>query len=376
MHKLLGALMASSCNGIDTMLLDCGEAGGISAIIKMVLNFLFGGVVTVATIGLIAVGVRYLSARDNEQQIAQAKRRALQIIIGLATATMLWVLVPLALPGMSEGGIDGTLSELDEKSQFTGNTKAEPLTTPSSDTTNSTNSNSSNASNSNNGTAETTDGNIATSVDDAVWNNGNECSGEKIFPGKKYNLTEKEKGYFSELVARENCRGKKTGDETFTLGCRLLATQIINLYEEREYNRKGVEGCSGGACFYKNLKKWVTSDKWYAANKSSNNGLRPGKYSNINSDEAVEYVIVNGNRVLPKFVTRYDGLYHWTEGRSGFKGLRTISEAAAAVPMQTVVKGKSRYLWCIERKDTSKKANGPYNEVFNYEDSYRKALGM
>ncbi len=374
MHKLFGALMASSCNGIDTMLVDCGEDGGISTIIKMVLNFLLGGVVTVATIGLIAVGVRYLAARDNEQQVAQAKRRALQIIIGLATATMLWVLVPLALPGMSEGGIDGTLSELDDKSKFTGNTEVEPFTTPSSNTTGPS---SNSSSTTNNGTAETTpDSNIATSVDDAVWNNGNECSGEKIYPGKRYNLTKKEKGYFSELVARENCRSNAVGNATITLGCRLLATQIINLYEEREYNRKGVEGCTSGVCFYKDLKKWVTSDKWYAANKSSNNGLRPGKYSNRNSDEAVEYVIVNGNRVLPKFVTRYDGLYHWTERRKGFKGLRTISEAAAAVPMQTVVKGKSRYFWCIERKQTSKKKNGPYNEVFNYEDSYRKALGM
>ena len=90
-------------------------------------------------------------------------------------------------------------------------------------------------------------------------------------------------------------------------------------------------------------------------------------------------VVVNGNRALPKFVNRYDGLYHWTSpsySNSTYLGMNSISEAAKAVPMKTKVKSGERYLWCLERKQTSNKYNGPYNEVFNYDDRYRRAVGM
>jgi len=223
----------------------------------------------------------------------------------------------------------------------------------------------------------TPDSKNAYKVEDAVWNNGNECSSAKVWPATKYEMDQETISYFSELVARENCRSNKK-DDTVIFGCRLLATQIINLYEERKHDRGGKEGCSGGACYYKDMKKWVTSDQWYHANKSHD--LHPGTYSNSNSTQAVIDVIVNGNRALPKFVNRYDGLYHWTNsskyGNKSYLGMDTIAEAAAAVPMKTKVKPGERYLWCIERKKTSNSYNGPYNEVFNYDNNYRKAVGM
>ena len=380
MHNQFIVYFANSCNGLDTNIIGCSEGGGISTIIKTVLNIIFAGISILATVGLILVGVRYMAARDDESQVAMAKKRALDIVIGLVAAGTVWVVVSLVLPGVDESTIDGTLSKLDDAMSSMPITRPGRIAEPYSSSSHSSNPSTSGQSSrpSSQPSSQPSSGSPATSVYDAVWNNGNECSGAKYFPGKKYALTEEEIRYFSELVRRENCSSSKQSAEVI-LGCKLLATQIINLYEEREFNRGGKEGCnSSGQCFYKNMKKWVTSDEWYNCNKKGPR-LQPGKEleKNPNPRQAVIDVIVNGNRVMPKFVTRYDGLYHWTEHRSGFINMPTIEAASKAVPMKTKVKSSGdRYLWCIERKKTRKETNGPYNEVFNYDNSYKKKLGL
>ena len=343
--------------------------GGVHKIMQFGIETFTIGVVVLGTIGIIIVGLMYMTSRDSEEQVAKAKHRFLQIVIGIAAFFLFDLVISMLLPGgiaSSEPTIIASTSERKERPQI-------DLSTPE-DSKDSKKPSKSGDSDESGGSSS--GGSVAQSVKDAVWNNGNECSGEKIFKATKYALTDEEIKYFSELVAIENCRGEGKS-KTQKLGCRLLATQIINLYEERKHDRSGKEGCSsGGSCYYKDLKKWITHDKWYAVNHHG--GMSPGKYSNSNSREAVIDVIVNGNRVMPKFVSRYDGLYHWTNDSYGssYWGLNSISEAAKAVPMKTQVKSGGRYLWCIERKQTSNKYNGPYNEVFNYADSYRKAVGM
>ena len=346
--------------------------GGVRKVIQFVIDTFTIGVVLLATIGIIWVGYLYMTARDNQEQVSKAKRRFVEIAIGLVVFVLLDLITSLFLPGGMLSGAPSVVSTSSERIEV----PEEELKPPDNAKPGGGGGSPSKPSNPGDSPGSSDD-KRAKSVSEAVWENGNECSAKKVFEGKKYALTNEEIKYFSELVAIENCRSESSKAEV-KLGCRLLATQIINLYEERKHDRGSKVGCSsGGSCYYKDLKKWITHDKWYAVNHHG--GMSPGKYSNSNSRAAVIDVIVNGNRAMPKFVSRYDGLNHWTNpsySNSSYLGLNSISEAAKAVPMKTKVKPGERYLWCIERKQTSNKYNGPYNEVFNYDNNYRKAVGM
>ncbi len=356
--------------GAETAIFGDGNGcycGGVNKIIQFGIDTFTIGVVVLATIGIIWVGYLIMTARDNQEQVSQAKRRIVQIVIGIVAFVMFDVLISLFLPGGIIDSAPTIIATSSEKKEYEEPDLSPPDKEPSGSNNPGGSTKPSNLSNDNKKTA--------TKVSEAVWNNGNECSATPIWSATKYNLTDEEIKYFSELVAIENCRSTSSKKEV-VMGCKLLASQIINLYEERKHDRGGKEGCgSGGACYYKDMKKWVTHDEWYQVNKYQG-GLRYGKYMNSNSTAAVKDVIVNGNRVLPKFVSRYDGLYHWTKHYSGFINLGSIEAASKAIPMKTKVKSGERYLWCIERKQTSNKANGPYNEVFNYDDRYRRAVGM
>jgi len=111
---LIRILADSSCNGVGTNLLGCAEGEGIGSIIKLVINIMFAGIVVAGTIGIIIVGARIMTARDNVAQVEKAKTRVAEIVIGLIAATVLWLVVPLVLPNVDESGINKTLAELDK----------------------------------------------------------------------------------------------------------------------------------------------------------------------------------------------------------------------------------------------------------------------
>jgi hypothetical protein len=77
---------------------------GIFEIIHMVVRILVAGVGVVGTIGIIWCGFIILSARDNEAQVAQAKRRLIDIVIGIAIFGLAGLLVELFLPGGETAG--------------------------------------------------------------------------------------------------------------------------------------------------------------------------------------------------------------------------------------------------------------------------------
>lgn len=82
---------------------DEGDGDGIYAILNLVLDIFTYGVGTLGVIGIVISGIQYLTAADNEQKMAKAKKRIIEVVIGLAIYAVLY----LALKWLLPGGITG-----------------------------------------------------------------------------------------------------------------------------------------------------------------------------------------------------------------------------------------------------------------------------
>ena len=84
-----------SCASILTWLCegDNADEGSIYSLIKLVINIMTAGIMVLATVGIIICGYTILTARDNEAQVSKARKRLIEIIIGLIA----WVLGTLVL---------------------------------------------------------------------------------------------------------------------------------------------------------------------------------------------------------------------------------------------------------------------------------------
>lgn len=81
-------ILTEWCEGAE----DDGK-GTIETIIKFAISVLSVGIGVLATIGLIVCGYLIMSARDNEAQVQKAKKRMVEIVIGI----VLWALGALVL---------------------------------------------------------------------------------------------------------------------------------------------------------------------------------------------------------------------------------------------------------------------------------------
>lgn len=70
----------------------------IGGLIGMIITILTGTVVVAGTVGVIICGFLWMSARDNEGQVAQAKKRMLDIVIGIIAWVLLALLANLFIP--------------------------------------------------------------------------------------------------------------------------------------------------------------------------------------------------------------------------------------------------------------------------------------
>lgn len=77
---------ANNCGGVDTSIIECEEtgSGAIGHILLEILDILSIGVGILGVIGITVVGIQYLTAGGNEQQVVKAKKRMVQIVVGLA----------------------------------------------------------------------------------------------------------------------------------------------------------------------------------------------------------------------------------------------------------------------------------------------------
>ena len=68
----------------------CDGDNDIMDVVKFVANTLGAGITVVGIIGIVICGVTYLTARDNEAQVAKAKKRLMDVIIGLVIWILFW----------------------------------------------------------------------------------------------------------------------------------------------------------------------------------------------------------------------------------------------------------------------------------------------
>ncbi len=71
--------------------------------INVVLQVLTYGVGVGGVVGIVISGIQYLTARDNEAQAAKARRRILEVVIGLVVYAVMYVVLKFLL---IPGGID------------------------------------------------------------------------------------------------------------------------------------------------------------------------------------------------------------------------------------------------------------------------------
>ena len=118
----------------------------------------------------------------------------------------------------------------------------------------------------------------------ARWSCGGSGAGDckGSYTGPKYSLSTAEKQKLAGMVISEY-----GGD---IIGMKAVASQMANLYEKRKY-----QGNVGG----KSLYEYITTCGWYA---SADNPPS----TNATALQAVEDVLVNGNRTLPLYIDEFD----------------------------------------------------------------------
>ena len=85
-------VFAVSCGGVPTAILNCDEggSGGISHILKLIIDIMSIGIGILGVVGISWVGIQYLTAGGNTEKESKAKRRMSEIVIGLAVYVVLW----------------------------------------------------------------------------------------------------------------------------------------------------------------------------------------------------------------------------------------------------------------------------------------------
>ena len=86
------------------ILTDCADAEdgsgmGIKCVVQLVINIVSILIGIAGIIGIVIVGIQYLTAGGNEEQTRKAKRRLYEIIIGIAMYALIYALLSWLLPG-------------------------------------------------------------------------------------------------------------------------------------------------------------------------------------------------------------------------------------------------------------------------------------
>ena len=98
-QKCVSILPESWCNE------EKGE--GIKDIIRLGANILMMGVGVAATVGIVICGVQIMTARDDPAQVQKARKRMIEIAIGLAAWALITVIIQFIIPNG-----DSALNEL------------------------------------------------------------------------------------------------------------------------------------------------------------------------------------------------------------------------------------------------------------------------
>lgn len=96
------AVILKGCAG------DAEDSGGkgIMCILGVVVDALTVGVGILGILGIVMVGIQYLTAGGNEAQTTKAKRRMLEIVIGLIAYVLAYALLKWLLPGFDPADVN------------------------------------------------------------------------------------------------------------------------------------------------------------------------------------------------------------------------------------------------------------------------------
>ena len=107
-----------SCANILTAFCKNNQ-GDIGGIVYLVLNVLTVGVIVAGTVGILVCGYLILTARENQEQVAKAKKRLFEIVIGLAAWATGSALIALFIPNFNgtieDPNIDIPIAEHSER---------------------------------------------------------------------------------------------------------------------------------------------------------------------------------------------------------------------------------------------------------------------
>ena len=90
------AAILGDCANEET---DEKPGGGIMCVVRLVANIMSIVIGIAGVIGIVVVGIQYLTAGGNEEQTRKAKRRLFEIIIGIAVYALAYSLLNWLLPG-------------------------------------------------------------------------------------------------------------------------------------------------------------------------------------------------------------------------------------------------------------------------------------
>ena len=89
----VGQAFAGSCEGVETTIIDCGGEKGVDHVLKLVIDIMTIGVGILGVVGISVAGIQYLTAGGSEEKTRKAKRRILEIIIGLAVYAVFYAVL-------------------------------------------------------------------------------------------------------------------------------------------------------------------------------------------------------------------------------------------------------------------------------------------
>lgn len=93
----------ADCAGISTSVINCNDGGdpskSIGEILRMIFTILTYGAGALGVMGVIIVGIMYMTARDSTEQVAKAKKRMLEIAVGLVLFAGFGTIMNWLVPG-------------------------------------------------------------------------------------------------------------------------------------------------------------------------------------------------------------------------------------------------------------------------------------
>lgn len=78
---------------------DDGNGCGVYTILNLIVDIMTIGIGILAAIGITIVGIKYLTAKGNEEQTRKAKHRMFEIVIGLVSYALMYAFIQWLLPG-------------------------------------------------------------------------------------------------------------------------------------------------------------------------------------------------------------------------------------------------------------------------------------